>query len=405
MVYETWKDVAEALGRVTGEATDQQLALAERIGLDLPKDTPQLIAQARLRIHLATELGMQRPRPATESQCDWIEELSDENGFAVPDNSEEAHAWIEHMLLCRRRSALEVLQVEAGDIVARPDGSVAEVSSIGENGRVHFKGGMGAGAWPDTLSIVGRRSDDDPAYREGARSARNAASLRRPATEWSLARSADLAEFSVDTPLTVAHIDQFELIVEQASDERPIQAYLQQNPQLLTVSLLGGRDRHCLPQKRLGSEYVPDFMLAEVDSLGIHWLVVELETPNSKVLTKRGDLEQHAREGVKQVRDWREWLTPNVYYARGRRSEGGLGLYDIADTVPALVLVGRRSRIIESSRAVRAQHRSWDRIDIHTYDWLIERARHAINYTGMPIGLSLPYELTSPHTDLFPGTE
>ena len=54
---------------------------------------------------------------------------------------------------------------------------------------------------------------------------------------------------------------------------------------------------------------MPDFLVAGVDSAGVRWMLVELETPQSRVtLAKKNDLDKHARAGVAQVLEWREWL-------------------------------------------------------------------------------------------------
>ena len=90
------------------------------------------------------------------------------------------------------------------------------------------------------------------------------------------------------------------------------------------TALIAGRRRYCLPQPRLGSEYVPDFLIAGVYSLGIRWVLVELETPRSGVYLKDGrQFDEKARKGISQIGDWRHWLGENLHTARAFKPDGG----------------------------------------------------------------------------------
>jgi hypothetical protein len=55
-------------------------------------------------------------------------------------------------------------------------------------------------------------------------------------------------------------------------------------------------------------------------------------------LTKAGVPGRKLAEALKQVRDWRTWLTDNVSYARAE-----LGLKDIDGKCPGYIVIGRRS--------------------------------------------------------------
>jgi hypothetical protein len=68
--------------------------------------------------------------------------------------------------------------------------------------------------------------------------------------------------------------------------------------------------------------------------------MIELEGPNERPLTKAGLPAKKLAEALKQVRDWRSWLTDNVAYARTE-----LGLKDIDAPCPAYVIIGRRSHL------------------------------------------------------------
>lgn len=385
MTFSSWQDVVSLLEEATGPLTPAQRRLCKLKGQSIPEQTPRIVAAAMLRRQLSSELGLPDSQPVSELAKEWISNLRRRSEpKIVPNTEDEANAWIAYLRLCRRREALVKLKLNQGDIVLTQGGVVGEVSSIGQDGRVYFKGGMGLGAWPDVLSIVARKGDTSPSSLSARVQAQNTSSKRRSSAPWSMAKRSDLSEFATSRAITASDIVSLEAVIDKAQDERPIQKHLQQNPHLLTA-LLRGTERYCLPQKRLGSDYVPDFIVGDIDSLGIHWLLVELETPRSGIYVKSGvQLDAVTRKGVQQVVDWRDWLSANIAYARERRAKNGLGLFDIREKTRALVLVGRRSLMPTSKDSARIEYRQSNGIEIHTYDWLLESLEGAIRFSGLP---------------------
>lgn len=158
MGYNNWSEAVKDIHRVTGTFTEKQRKLANLAKINLPVNLPHLIAGARLQTALASELNLSDPSPSTENQLELISRLeTDENRACLePMNYLEANAWITFLSLKKRQSCLESLKVEAGDILEVKDSKdlgIAEVSSIGCDGRIYFKGGAGAGAWPDMVTI------------------------------------------------------------------------------------------------------------------------------------------------------------------------------------------------------------------------------------------------------------
>lgn len=82
------------------------------------------------------------------------------------------------------------------------------------------------------------------------------------------------------------------------------------------------------------------------------------------------------------MNEWREWILNNLALARLARDEGGLGLVDIRPDSEGFVLVGRRARLGENAREVRAGFAEKDHIKIHTYDYLLERLEGALRFRG-----------------------
>jgi Shedu protein SduA, C-terminal len=130
-----------------------------------------------------------------------------------------------------------------------------------------------------------------------------------------------------------------------------------------------------LPQKRLGAEHVPDFMVADRDSAGFEWTAVELESPLARMFTKRGELASVANHAIRQIEDWRIWLGRNRDYAARPRDESGLGLVDIDANVAAWIVIGRRADLDPAFRERRRERSHRMNVKFHTYDWLLEVAK------------------------------
>ena len=133
----------------------------------------------------------------------------------------------------------------------------------------------------------------------------------------------------------------------------------------------------------LGGKYVADFLLADVSSSGVRWILVELETPDSATTLSRGNqFDKHARQGRNQIEEWREWLQDNLDMARRPKQQNGLGLLDIRPQAEGLVLVGRRDQVRENAPTLRSRLFETDRILMHTYDWLLEQLEGTLSFNG-----------------------
>lgn len=138
-------------------------------------------------------------------------------------------------------------------------------------------------------------------------------------------------------------------------NEPEVHRFLETNPKFLVQTLSGGHDRFQISKKRLGAEFVPDFLIAEMSSIGIEWHAVELESPKARVQRKDG-LPTHAvNHAIGQIRDWRNWLMNNFDYARRPKEQHGLGLVGIDSSVPGLILIGRRQDFSERYNEFRRQ--------------------------------------------------
>lgn len=172
----------------------------------------------------------------------------------------------------------------------------------------------------------------------------------------------------------------FEAVLADASDERPIQTLLTSCPVLLGPLVPPGGTYWCLDRPRLGAEYVPDFLLATVTSVGFRWLAIELESPVAKALTQRGLPARKLAEALGQVRDWRVWLSENVSYARDER-----GLKDIDGNCDAVVVIGRRSTL-DPKQITRYRALSTNGLTVMSYDRLGDTIRNSVRGTEVSYG-------------------
>ncbi|MDZ4688856.1 MAG: DUF4263 domain-containing protein [Planctomycetaceae bacterium] len=161
-------------------------------------------------------------------------------------------------------------------------------------------------------------------------------------------------------------------VLETARRERELQAYFELQPMALIQHLAGGHGRYVIPQKRLGSEHVTDFMIGHCHSGGFEWQAVEIESPTKKMFTKTGDPTKELNHAIRQILDWRAWLKRNQNYAANPLDQGGLGLTDVDCNLPGLILIGRRATTDPKTHDRRRQMVTQLNVQIHTYDFLID---------------------------------
>ncbi|MCY4529241.1 MAG: DUF4263 domain-containing protein [Chloroflexi bacterium] len=178
--------------------------------------------------------------------------------------------------------------------------------------------------------------------------------------------------------ITAQEVASLQELLDSNPDEQAMQSFLERNPKFLVQILGGGHGRYQIPRfqskPRLGSEYIPDFLISDVNSMGIHWYAVELESPRKRAYRKDGVQHSYLTQAISQITDWREWLRNNIDYARRKEEEDGLGLIGIDERLPGLILIGRRDEYPVRSKKYRRDTRANMQIAIHSYDWLLDEA-------------------------------
>jgi hypothetical protein len=206
MTHLSWIDAVSAIRLVTGPTTERQLKLARMAGVELPSAFPQIVAAARLQEALASDLHIRPSSEPSESQLELIAVMSEfapKDVEPAPRNVREATAWLRFLYLKMRAHALETSRLESGDVVefGSREVEVAEISSIGSDGRIYFRGGMGRGAWPDEVTVRAKRNDDTEQATKIRKDGANQRAERAKIARWSVPKDAEVREYAVRSPL------------------------------------------------------------------------------------------------------------------------------------------------------------------------------------------------------------
>jgi hypothetical protein len=216
-------------------------------------------------------------------------------------------------------------------------------------------------------------------------------------------KSLPLSEFFVERG-SVAEGQRALAKVLDSAHERHVQRVVEEYPRLLTQHLCTQMG-WVVPQKRLGSEHVTDFLIAEQLSPGIYWQAVELESPKSPLFTKSGDPSRQLTHAIRQIQDWRIWIASNQAYASRSRKDNGLGLQEISPNLPGLILIGRRQQTDPATNARRRQMMADLRIQIRTFDSLLDSLPDNVHRLPLYVkfgdrALERGYEMAPPMTPL-----
>ena len=175
--------------------------------------------------------------------------------------------------------------------------------------------------------------------------------------------------------ITRAEAAAYERALTEARNEDDMQRFLESHPRMLAQHLSGERLAWVMPQRRLGSEYVTDFLIAQRAAGRYSWCAVELERPQARMFTRNGDPSHVLTHALRQITDWRTWLARNLGYASRAPERSGLGLVDIEPDLDGMVIIGRDSEVPPGTADLRRTICRSYNVRIETYDWLLSTAR------------------------------
>lgn len=370
-----WEEVAERLDSLAQRPTEEQRRVAEALGIAIDDDTPAPVTAVILKSRLSGALleNLSADAEIPESLIELEDELDSKSRAQLVTGSRlEVSAWFASRYMQLTANGLRELQPCVGDVVERFDapGDNLIISSIGDDGRIHMRGGRGKRAWPNHLKLVARADESDT---HSKMIASLDAKIRNEKNDYapSSPRLEKLEKFRItgNVPTDEAIRELEDLLESGEPKEPPFQRLIERHPQLLTSLVIGSWGSYVIPQQKLGVEHVTDFLVLGINSLGPQWVAVELEAPRHQLLTQSGSLRSEVQHAVNQVQDWRDWLTENVAYAHN-----SLHLHGLTNHVPGLVIVGR-DHPRDDRQPARSRVDEQQDIQIHSWDWLLRQAQ------------------------------
>ena len=159
--------------------------------------------------------------------------------------------------------------------------------------------------------------------------------------------------------------DDFSSLIEAGTKEEELQSFLKRNPFILHPSA------ECIPKKKLGEDFVTDFVLVATTTQGPSYILVELERAIHPIMTKDLVLSGPVNHAIKQTRDWDVWLEKNKAYIQNKLPG--------FETPTYLVVIGRGNTLTDEGKAyLRSYNRDWKNTSLLTYDDVLARFRSTI---------------------------
>ena len=94
----------------------------------------------------------------------------------------------------------------------------------------------------------------------------------------------------------------FESLLGDAQKEEELQIFIKQNPIVLHATA------ELIPKKKLGEDFITDFVLVNPCDQGPSYTLVEIEKPSHPILLQDNSLSSQTNHAIKQTRDWDVWL-------------------------------------------------------------------------------------------------
>ncbi len=133
-----------------------------------------------------------------------------------------------------------------------------------------------------------------------------------------------------------------------------------------------------IPKQTLGDKYEIDFLLKRIDG---KWEIVEIERSNLPLFTKKLDLRKELSHAMGQVRDYQSYCMRNYSYLL---SEDRLDMF-----VPkGYVIMGNKVSGAEK-RKLDELNKGQTHLEVHTYEYLIERASRFAETLKSILGLTV----------------
>lgn len=176
-----------------------------------------------------------------------------------------------------------------------------------------------------------------------------------------------------------------ELEIESSKDERPLHTLLASRPHLLVNAELAHGCRWFKSHPHLGKNYEPDFMIARMDSNGLRWTLVELQSPKPNLFIDtakpgRAKPGEQLREGLDQISRWRGWID-----RRGSVGAAADGYPSLTSNFRGVIFIGRSGDQLEdlAGDGRIAELEQQNRVEIRSYDSILRAAWEVVHDCGV----------------------
>jgi hypothetical protein len=177
-------------------------------------------------------------------------------------------------------------------------------------------------------------------------------------------------ETSADTIKKLETISlKFEALLDNAESEEDLQIFLKENPMVLHPTA------EVIPKKKLGEDFITDFVLVTPSDQGATYTLVELKKSSHPVLVKDYSLSSQTNHAIKQTRDWDIWIEKNKAYLQNKLPG--------FETPKYMVVIGRGISLDATAKTyLRSYNRDWKNIELLTYDDVLVRFNGVISSLG-----------------------
>ena len=158
-------------------------------------------------------------------------------------------------------------------------------------------------------------------------------------------------------------ITEFEALVHARNTLEPqLQKFLEQN-----YWIWGFEYTEAIPKQQLGEKYEIDFLLRRIDGI---WEIVEIERSSLRLFTNKLGPRKELTHATQQVRDYQSFCMRNYNYLS---AEDNKNIY----APKGYVIIGNALSDLEK-RKLEELNKSHPFVEVHTYQYLINRAKRFI---------------------------
>lgn len=190
----------------------------------------------------------------------------------------------------------------------------------------------------------------------------------------------------------IAQLQKFEkLLDDKEITERDILNYITSERAFFIIGSMlqrtnyGHHDRYIFKEVGLPPNFVADFLLIGKNSLGFHFLFVELENPYGDIALKDGHFGNTIRKGLNQIEDWQCWMEKNLSSLRNVLEKMKSQFKDLpkeffeydSTRFNYAIVAGRREHYSERTNQKRREHLQRG-IRILHYDNLIDESKRLL---------------------------